>query len=111
MPRTIGAGIIGMGWMGMVHSRAYRQIPDHFRNSGIQPRLVACADDVEARPRKVAERFGFKRCTTDWMQVVVDPNIEVVNIDRRWTTGRARLCRSPGNKTASPVPPVFPGCL
>ena len=25
---TIGIGIIGMGWMGMTHARAYRQIAD-----------------------------------------------------------------------------------
>ena len=59
MSRTIGVGIIGMGWMGMVHSRVYRQISDRFWKSGIRPRLVACADDVEVRSREAADRFGF----------------------------------------------------
>ena len=51
MTRTIGIAVIGMGWMGQVHSRAYRLIPDRFRDSGIVPRLVVCADNVAARAR------------------------------------------------------------
>ncbi len=27
MTRTIGIGVIGMGWMGEVHSRSYRAMP------------------------------------------------------------------------------------
>ena len=46
--RTIGIGVVGMGWMGTVHSRAYRMVPDRFQ-SEIQPRLVICADEVESR--------------------------------------------------------------
>ena len=49
MTRIIGIGVIGMGWMGEVHSRSYRAIPDRFHESGIFPRLVVCADAVEAR--------------------------------------------------------------
>ena len=32
--RIIGIGVIGMGWMGEVHSRAYRALPDRFHDSG-----------------------------------------------------------------------------
>ena len=38
MTRTIGIGVIGMGWMGEVHSRAYRALPDRFHDSGIRLR-------------------------------------------------------------------------
>ncbi|MCZ6680533.1 MAG: Gfo/Idh/MocA family oxidoreductase [Candidatus Poribacteria bacterium] len=80
MKRTIGIGVIGMGWMGTVHSRAYRQVSDRFQESGIQPNLVICGDEVEARGREAQERFGFARCTTDWQRVIADPDVEVVNI-------------------------------
>lgn len=80
MTRTIGIGIIGMGWMGEVHSRAYRAIPDRFMESGIQPRLVVCADPVEARAQAAQKRFGFERYTTDWRTVLADPAVEVVNV-------------------------------
>ena len=30
MSTTLNIGVIGMGWMGMAHSRGYRAIPDRF---------------------------------------------------------------------------------
>src|SRR5437660_9948299 len=80
MTRTIDIGVIGMGWMGEVHSRSYRAIPDRFHESGIQPRLVVCADAVEARAQAAQQRFGFERYTTDWREVIADPEVEVVNV-------------------------------
>src|SRR5207253_2785160 len=43
MAQVFGVGIIGMGWMGGVHSRSYRSIPDRFAGSGLIPKLVICA--------------------------------------------------------------------
>ena len=80
MTCTIGIGVIGMGWMGEVHSRSYRAIPDRFHESGIVPRLVVCADPVEARAQAAQQRFGFERYTTDWRAVIADPAVEVVNV-------------------------------
>jgi predicted dehydrogenase len=80
MVQCIGVGVIGMGWMGQVHSRSYRMIADRFHNEGIRARLVICADDVEARAREAQERFGFERCTTDWKQVVSHPEVQAVNV-------------------------------
>jgi predicted dehydrogenase len=78
--RTIGVGVIGMGWMGDAHSRAYRLVADRFRERGVDARLVACAD-VEARRAEAArDRFGFDRSTTDWRDVVSDPAIEAISI-------------------------------
>jgi predicted dehydrogenase len=80
MAQAIGIGVIGMGWMGAVHSRSYRQISDRFADSGINPRLVVCADDVEARAREARQRFGFEKETTRWQEVIADPAVQVVNI-------------------------------
>ncbi len=80
MTREIGIGVIGMGWMGEAHSRSYRAIPDRFHASGIRPRLVVCADPVEARARDAQERFDFERWTTDWRAVIADPAVEVVSV-------------------------------
>ncbi|MYB95135.1 hypothetical protein F4054_03310 [Candidatus Poribacteria bacterium] len=46
---TIGIGIIGLGWMGMTHARAYQQIADRFHDTPLQPKLIICADDVVQR--------------------------------------------------------------
>ncbi len=78
--KAVRIGIVGMGWMGEVHSRAYRHISDRFRASGIQPRLVACADEVEARAREGKERFGFERYTTNWQEVVVADDIDALSV-------------------------------
>jgi len=80
MPETVCVGIIGMGWMGIVHSRSYRQIADRFRESGIQARLVICADEVEGRARDACQRLGFERHTTDWKHVISHPEVQAVNI-------------------------------
>jgi predicted dehydrogenase len=80
MVQCIGVGVIGMGWMGQVHSRSYRMIADRFHSDGMRARLVICADDVEARAREAQERFGFERCTTDWKQVVSHPEVQAVNV-------------------------------
>lgn len=80
MAQTVGVGVIGMGWMGEVHSRSYRTVPDRFHESQIRPRLVVCADPVEPRAEAAQQRFGFERWTTDWRTVVADPDVAVVNI-------------------------------
>ena len=78
--RTIGIGVIGMGWMGEAHSRAYNAIGDRFFEAPFRPRLVACADSVEARAAAAADRFGFARSSGDWRMVVDDPEVEVVDV-------------------------------
>ena len=40
----IGVGVIGFGWMGQAHSRAYRDIPVYYGDSGIRPKLAAVAE-------------------------------------------------------------------
>lgn len=80
MTKVIGIGVIGMGWMGMAHSRAYRNISDRFYDSGIRPKLVICADDVAARAQQAQEALGFQQSTTDWHAVINHPDVQVVNI-------------------------------
>lgn len=80
MVRTVGIGVIGMGWMGQVHSRSYLELRHRFQESDIRPRLVICADDAEDRALAGHERFGFERYTTDWREVVADPDVDAVNI-------------------------------
>lgn len=80
MTHPLGIGVIGMGWMGMAHSRAYRNLPDRFYDSGIRPRLVICADDVAVRAKQAQEAVGFSESTTDWHAVINHPEVQVVNI-------------------------------
>jgi predicted dehydrogenase len=76
----IGIGVIGMGWMGTVHSRAYGQIHDRFHGEGIEPRLVVCADADAARAEAARDRFGFQRGESNWQAVIADPHVHAVSI-------------------------------
>jgi len=80
MRRTIGIGVIGMGWMGEAHSRAYRLAGDRFHDRGIDARLVACADIDPGRAEAARERFGYERATTDWETVIGDPAVDAVSV-------------------------------
>lgn len=80
MKREIGIGIIGLGWMGQVHSRAYRRLFDHYPESPLRPRMVAVADAVGERARESAELLGFESWTSDWREVIETPEVEAVSI-------------------------------
>jgi predicted dehydrogenase len=80
MRQIIGVGVIGMGWMGTVHSRSYLAVADRFHDAGIQANLVICADEVEERAKGARERFGFESYTSHWQDVIANPKVEVVNI-------------------------------
>lgn len=80
MTQMIGVGVIGMGWMGAVHSRSYRMAGDRFFDSGVRARLVICSDNVEERARQAREQLGFEEWTTDWRRVIEHPDVQIVNI-------------------------------
>lgn len=80
MARTVGIGLVGVGWMGRVHSAAYRRLRDHFPDCPGVARLVVAADEDPARAREAVDRLGYERATGDWHQVVADPEVEAVSI-------------------------------
>lgn len=80
MTTSIGIGVIGFGWMGQAHSRAYRDIPMYFPDSGVRPRLVAIADTVPARIDLAMEHFGFSDGTLDWRELLGRDDIDVIDI-------------------------------
>jgi predicted dehydrogenase len=80
MPRELGIGLLGVGWMGEVHSTSYRRVPLHYPECEARARLVVAADEVEERARAAAERLGYERSTTDWREVIADPEVDAVSI-------------------------------
>jgi predicted dehydrogenase len=80
VPRSMGIGLVGAGWMGRVHSVAYRRSRDHFPECGGVARLVVAADEDEARARAAVDLLGYERCVDDWRAVVDDPAVEAVSI-------------------------------
>jgi predicted dehydrogenase len=80
MTREIGIGLVGLGWMGQVHTRGYQRLLDHYPECPLTPRLVSVADAVEERARDSAGRLGYESWSTDWREVVEHPEVEAVSI-------------------------------
>ena len=80
MARPVGVGVVGAGWMGRVHSSAYRRVREHYPDCPGLARLVVVADESDARAREAAETFGFEQATTDWRAVVGRHDVEAVSI-------------------------------
>ena len=79
MTRTrIGIGVIGFGWMGQAHSRGCRRAPSYFTDRSYDPELVMVADTIEQRRIDAVESFGFRSATSDWHELIADPDIDAV---------------------------------
>ncbi len=80
MPRDVGIGLLGAGWMGELHTASYGRVRDHYPECESRARLVIAADEVEARARLATEKLGYEQWTTDWREVVAHPDVEAVSI-------------------------------
>jgi predicted dehydrogenase len=79
-PRSIGVGLISVGWMGKLHARAYSTIPYVYPELGIEPRLVIAADTEPSRIDFARDVLGFAEGTTDYREVLAHPEVDVVSI-------------------------------
>ena len=79
MMKTIRVGLIGTGYMGKAHAIALRSVPAVFPLSA----KVECEMLAEVNAELAAEKaieLGFNRSTGDWLELVNDPNIDIVDI-------------------------------
>jgi predicted dehydrogenase len=77
--REIGIGMLGYAFMGKAHSNAFRKIGYMTWPPPLRPRLVAIAGRNEAAVAEAATRYGFERSTTQWQDLVSDPEIAVLD--------------------------------
>ena len=78
--RDIGVGLISVGWMGKLHSRAYQVLPSTYPELGLRPRLVHAADTAPDRAAYARDILGYARAGTDYREVLADPEVDVVSI-------------------------------
>ena len=78
--RTIGVGLVSVGWMGKVHSRAYQALPVVYPELGVKPRLVIAADTAPDRIEYATDVLGYEQGTLDYHEVLNHPDVDVVSI-------------------------------
>ncbi len=79
MSQTCNVALIGQKFMGRAHSNAYLKA-GRFFNLPIQPVMhtIAGVDLVSLAP--FADRWGWKKYSTAWKEVVKDPAIHLVDV-------------------------------
>ena len=78
-PRPLGVALIGQKFMGRGHSNAYAQVGRFFDLPLAPVREVACGRDARELA-SFAERWGWRRATTDWRELAGDPTVELVDV-------------------------------
>ena len=74
-------GIVGWGWMGQVHARAYTRLRQHYPDAPLRPSLVAVADNApDNRLTTAVEAFGFRDVYADWHELVARNDIDAVSV-------------------------------
>jgi len=77
---TLGVGVIGFGWMGQVHARAFSRLLTHYPDAPLRPRLVAVSDTEESRRELALRAYGFEHADADWRALVSRPDVDVVSV-------------------------------
>nr|WP_272920736.1 Gfo/Idh/MocA family oxidoreductase [Streptomyces sp. SID1328] len=76
----MGVAVVGFGWMGRVHTRAYARLPHHYPRLPLRPELVTVAEEVPGLAEEAAAQYGFATATRDWREVAADPRVRAVSI-------------------------------
>lgn len=79
-PRQIGVGLISVGWMGKLHTRAFRNLPLVYPELGARPHLVHANDTAPDRAQYAVDVLGYERASLDYRRVLDDPEVDVVSI-------------------------------
>ncbi len=78
--KEIRIGLIGTGWMGSSHANAFLNARMLFGAEDGQPVFQTVSDVSEDIAKNAAEKLGFAGWTTDWKEIIQDPNIDLVDI-------------------------------
>jgi predicted dehydrogenase len=73
-------GIIGAGFIGDVHSAAYRAVPGIFPEAPRRVTLAAAADADLGRAEAIGRAWGWERSETDWRALTRADDIDVIDV-------------------------------
>lgn len=76
---ALGVGVVGFGWMGQVHTRAFSRLAHHYPDLPVRPHLVAVADTAtDDRAERAVAAYGFEHSYADWRDLIARDDIDVV---------------------------------
>jgi len=79
-PREIGVGLVSLGWMGRLHTKAYQAVPVTYPELAVRPVLAHVADTAPDRAAFARDVLGYRRASADYREVLADPAVHVVSI-------------------------------
>ena len=74
---SIGIGMLGYAFMGKAHSNALKKIAYMTWPPPYIPRLVEISGRNEEAVKEAARRYGYEKWSTDWRDVVANPDVQV----------------------------------
>lgn len=78
--KELNVGIVGAGFMAKAHSLAYACMPMFFWPAPAMPVRKILADITEEAAKDASLRLGFESYTSNWKDIVDDPNIDIIDI-------------------------------
>jgi predicted dehydrogenase len=78
--RELGVAVIGFGWMGQVHTRAWARLAQHYPDVPLRPRFVAVADPDAGRREQAVDAYGFADAVEGWAELLERDDLDVVSV-------------------------------
>jgi predicted dehydrogenase len=79
MAKPLNLGMIGYGFMGRVHSNAYRQVSQFF-DLDYRPVLKAVCARSADKAKAFADKWGYESVETDWRKLIERKDIDAIDI-------------------------------
>lgn len=77
--KKLKVAVIGGGWIGTSHAVAFENVRLRY-GMEVTAELEMVVDAVEAQAKKVCERYGFNRYSTNPEDAINDPSIDIIMI-------------------------------
>ncbi len=78
--REIGVAVVGFGWMGQVHTRAWARLAHHYPDVPLRPRFVAVADPDPGRRAHAKAAYGYGDAVETWAELLARDDVDVVSV-------------------------------
>ena len=77
--KQFGVGVVGYGFMGKMHTYAYKSLPVYYDPPPADIRLVGVCTSRQETAQKAVEHGGFEFGTTDYRELIERDDIHIIN--------------------------------